>query len=85
MSKRNSATYAVEVRRGDHLARVIDGGLGGLPDKRRAARAFYYWLVDNGLVARAEAAVLASRLEAEGEVASIDLRTQTVAAKLVVR
>ena len=50
------------------VERTLDGGVGGVKDRRAAARLAFYWLHDNGHAVRPEATRLAAKLEEGGSV-----------------
>lgn len=66
----------------DGTPRVLDGGiLGGMPDRRLAARLLYWWLFDNGHTSREAAATAAADLERNGTT-SVAVNGGTVHAEL---
>lgn len=68
---RSRGKFVVQVQNfteGNGLARILDGGVGGVKDRRAAGRLAFYWLYDNGHAVRPEATRLAAKLEEGGSV-----------------
>lgn len=73
---RSRGKFVVLIRTADGSAidgaslreRTLDGGVGGVKDRRAAGRLAFYWLHDNGHAVRPEATRLAAKLEEGGSV-----------------
>lgn len=66
---RSRGKFVVEVQDPvTRTVRTLDGGVGGVKDRRAAGRLAFYWLHDNGHAVRPEATRLATKLEEGGSV-----------------
>lgn len=65
------------------VERTLDGGVGGLKDRRAAARVAFYWLHDNGHASRPEATRLAAKMEDGGENVTVKTGGRTLRLSIV--